>query len=183
MKTLKGLLFLYCQLFLVGCLTENKSACDGYSAQLLLRKIVLKSPYGYQAGDTLSFSVKKASLLEAYNRSCGLHLNMDEIVVQAYRTVISRGKINDRYGNVITMDAIQFINYKQAKRVYQLLLRKVKELQHLRREDLGQFCIWPYELQIHNVQQKNCVLLLINVMGDVNSSEKEYYYNCFERLP
>ncbi len=165
--------------FLLSCTNAKKISKCSVEPKKVVQQITTTKFQGYTAPDTLIRNAKGLNLLDNYNASCKLNLNLEDNVVEAYRaTVFGSDSMGER--TILTIEAIKFNSEKYADKVFRLIEPKVRELSTIPREDLGDFCVWQFEAHIHNVQIKDCTILLINKQGSFSADILNYFYNYLE---
>lgn len=174
------LLFFYLlSLGWISCSGQKRIPNCASSTYAIGKQIFNKSLSKFLIKDTFSRNSKALNLLDGYNSSCNLNLDLDKSINDATTLSIF---FKDSLGKHkrLKIEVIKFFNSNEAKKIYSLIEPKTVELNNILRERMGDFCVWDYELQIHNIQIIDCFLILINKQGEFTSDELNYYYNLFK---
>jgi hypothetical protein len=133
-----------------------------------IKKNVLTN-LGYKS-DTIE-NAKTTTILLTYNRSCNLNLDINKSLIDASKI---RSKIVDSAGMAIKsiqLEYCKFVNEDAALEVYKIMSQKAEEVRNTKRRDLGNLCVWPYELQVYYVFKNKCSLLFVNKNGNYSATE------------
>ncbi|CAN5572695.1 hypothetical protein BH11BAC3_BH11BAC3_27550 [soil metagenome] len=133
-----------------------------------IKKNVLTN-LGYKS-DTIE-NAKTTTILLTYNRSCNLNLDIHKSLIDASKI---RSKIVDSVGMAIKsiqLEYCKFINENAALEVYKIMSQKADEVRNTKRRDLGNLCVWSYELQVYYVFKNKCSLLFVIKNGNYSAAD------------